>query len=435
MQCYEIYYNNAMSQNEPLESPVTQPNASDDGIIIPFVKELKTRLPKSEIEQHLWITKSGLFVRSEYQNNIIQAFKDFYKTQTSSDISDEKSFRKLFDDYQSDRFFLLIGHSIVVGSLVPCKTNELRGIGIRLYEGIPMDCANSIHQSDPIFTQSPHLTAKLSRSGYVAQISTKHKTFEIPFDQISWIRDSFKHSKDLSKYLDTSTLRGFIKTFSASLARTKPFQVSMFTIFPKQVISTKNVNWLRVGETVLLEQNGNILHVVPLKGRAHEDMIRSELNLLVKEFGRRRLAGAILNLRKDSFSADYDVQGITHHFGVSAIFNFLDGIIDYHNEFGSYPGRLLKKSSVEDVIKCFTWILRDAQPILPDKIPASVKENATSEITSFISTASEWFFGVDRTKMIRQVWFKPKVQKKVVVPINLPVSLQTNAEYKKTDGD
>jgi hypothetical protein len=424
-----------MSQNETSESSVTPTQTPEDGIIIPFIKELKTRLPKAQIEQNLWITKSGLFVRSEYQNDIIEAFKDFYKSQTNSDISEEKASRKLFDDYQSDRFFLLIGHSIVVGSLVACKTNELRGIGIRLYEGIPMDCANSIHQSDPIFAQSPQLVAKLSRNGYVAQISTKHKTFEIPFDQISSIRDAFKHSKDLSKYLDTSTLRGFVKTFSASLARTKPFQINLFTIFPKQVLSAKNVNWLRVGETVLLEQNGQILYVVPLKGRAHEEMIRNELNLLVKEYGRRRLAGASLNLRKDSFSADYEVQGITHHFGVSAVFSFLDGVIDYHTQFGSYPGRLAKKSSVEEVIKCFTWILRDAQPILADKIPVSVKEDATSEVTSFISTASEWYFGVDRTKMIRQVWFRPKVQKKTIVPINLPANLQINLEPKKPDGD
>ena len=397
------------------EKVTAEPKVDPRAFFIPFVKDLRSRVAKSDLERFLWISKSGLFVKDEYASNLAAMFKQWFLDMHQVTLDDEKVQRKLFDEQSPTEKYLVLGSSVVVGFVCPCPTNELRGAGIRLYEGIPLDTAQTLHHTDPIFTKSDKLSIKMSRQGYIIQVPAKKHLFQFDFDTAARLRQFFKASGEQRKYIRVKTLRSFVESFAASLQHAKPLPTNRMMLMPAHYVSGFR-GALHLLSTVALVETGDgadqrLIDCFGLEGKGYEQLVREELNQLAQQFDRRRLAGAFITYAKGSFLATYDIVGIRHSFGVSAVFSFLPCIDSYYKEHGKLLGKLKPRGTVRDILPEITALLRDAAPCLPEKVPSKLREQFAS-MTTILSARGEWFFGIDRNRMIREIAYLPKHQPK-----------------------
>ena len=400
--------------NEEVQTPV-DPRA----FLIPFIKELRTLIPKSDLERYLWISKAGLFVKDEFAPSLEVIFKKWFFDQHQVTLDDEKVTRKLFLDEHPIEKYLLTGSSVVVGFVCPSQTSEVRGVGIRLYEGIPLDTATTLHHTDSIFFQSEALSIHLTKKGYVISIKTKRKEFCLDVESVAKLRSFFKATGEQRKHINSSTLRLFVNTLAKSLEFAKGVPSNQMMLLPVRFTSGFKGQMYQVGSVIFIEsgdkENLRLSDCFGVEGRGYEHLVREELLLLAEAFGRRRIAGASLSVTKGSFLAHYDILGIHHSFGVNAVFSFLKAIDEYYKVVGKLPGRLKGKATIQDIIPEITGLLRDASPILLDKIPGRLKEEY-QQIGTVLSARGEWFVAVDRAKMVREISFVPK---QVKAPIQI----------------
>jgi hypothetical protein len=282
---------------------------------------------------------------------------------------------------------------------------------------LPLDGRDNIHQTDPVFVGKEGISAVLLKTGYVVRYSTKNQELDIPFDKIKLLRDNLRKNKDVSKYLDFYSLSSFIESFFDSVKRFKKYSPSGLTVLPKQILENKNLELFRIGSSLFVIENKQIVDFIPLTGWSHTEMIREELNFLSSNI-RKRINGARVYNRKGSFCADLDIQSIQHHFGVSAIFSLLDSIVEHHKVHNAYPNKIRECTNVEELVSFLAYTLRNSSPIMPDKLSTTVKNKISKDCVNFLSNAGEWFFGVDRSHMVREVFYSPKIEKKSIVPIN-----------------
>jgi hypothetical protein len=405
-------------QEQPqAEIETVKPKEDPRAFLIPFVKQLRTLVPKADLERFFWISKSGLFVKEEFVDSLHETFKKWFFDSHQVTLDDEKVERKLFEDNKPTEKYLVLGSSVVVGFVCPCSTNELRGAGVRLYEGIPLDAANTLHHTDPIFSKSDLLSIKMSRQGFTIVVKTKRKELHFDFDTATRLRNFFKATGEQRKYIRVKTLRGFVESFAQSLQYAKPLPSNHMMMLPVYYASHFRGTFLQLGTVVVVEnQDGDFSRISDcfgIEGRGYEHLVREELNLLAEQSDRRRLAGASLSLTKGSFLAHYDIMGIHHTFGVSAVFSFLKCIDDYYREHNKLFGRIRPRSTLREIIPEITGLLKDAAPCLPEKIPAVVKDEFTN-IGTILTARGEWFFAVDRGHMIREITYLPKKQPKVL---------------------
>lgn len=375
-----------------------------------FIKAIRQNFQKSDVEKNLWISKSGLFVSIDYFETLRDGFINWYKNEFQVQITLEKAIKKLFENEYPNEYYIISGSNVVVGYLVPCNTSTLRGVGIRLYEGMPLDTSTNLHHTDPIF-YSEYLEASLTKQGYVAVITTKVRKFLIPFDMIQVIRNNLKNSGDLRKYVKFWNLRRFLDTFAISLGFARPAANTDEWIMPLVFSNNREIQFFKISHQILCIKDDTIIDSFPIDGKASDSFIRQELIELVNLMNRRRLAGAYLSITKGSFLAHYDILQITHTFGVSLVLSFLVALHDYFYANKNSFGKLKLRPSVKNIVPEITGLLRTAMPCLPDKIPSKIKGHL--ETTCLVSQG-EWYFMVDRAKMIRQVLYVQKAKTSVV---------------------
>ena len=402
------------------EIAVGIPEVKEDprALFIEFIRDIKAILPKNEIEKYLWLSKTGLFIKEDFLVQLQKTFGEWFFKKTQVKLDDEKIARKVFGESGSRECYLILGSSVVIGATAPCTTTDLRGAGIRLYEGIPLDTADTLHHTDPIFTESDALRVSLTRQGYLIAIKTPLQEFQFDFDQATLLRTYFRNSGDLKKYIDARTLRRFVKSFAASLQRVKLVPPQQMMIMPEPCGRRDFRGKLfSIGSSILVEYEGRLVDAFGIEGRGYEQLVRDELLALATALGRQRISGASLSVTKGSFVAHYDIMGIHHTFGVSAVFSFLRATDEYFKIFKKTPGKLKGRIIVRDIIPEITNLLRDAQPVLADKLPPRIREEV-GRIggDTCLCSHGEWYFVVDGRKMIRDVYFHERQE---VKPIEL----------------
>lgn len=405
-----------MESTEEPNTPKAQIAEDPRAFVVTFFKEARKLFLKEEIENHLWVSKKGVFIRTDFTDRTIEVFQGWFQQQIGDTIpyTFEKAEKKLFDEEVRKEFYLISGSSVVIGNVLECPTAELRGAGIRLYEGIPLDTASNLHHSDPIFLECEELKAQLGKAGYGAHVITRRNTFVIPFDLFPKLREFFIHSGEMRRYISAKNLRTLVQSFCRSLNYIKPLGKKQLMLLPTRIIEAKNIYLWALHSLLLVEEDGIIKDFIPLTGKAYDDLIRDELHALADNPRSRRIGGASIDLVKGSFLAHCDVSGIHHKFGVSVILSFLAELFEYaYRNHGRLVGRLRNHFTARELVSELVYLLKEAAPCMPDKIPGKIRDAFHHDSLVLVSRG-EWYFSVDRTKMIRSVLYSPKVQKKEI---------------------
>lgn len=397
-----------MNQSET-SSP---PPESDKPLVVNFFREIRSTLPKSELETNLWVTKKGVFVRIEYIEPLLHAFVQWFQKTINHPLPLEKASRKLFGEEGPAEFYLIQGSSVVVGVLVEAPNAELRGVGIRVYEGMPLDASATLHHTDPLFSTVQGLTSNLTRTGYEVCFETKTGTFRMTFGVLSKFRAWLSETGEMRKHIQTSSIRRCVESLRHSLNHTKAIGKRWDILIPNRLRELRDHGFFMLGSIFMIETGGYIVDFFPSRGRALGEFIREELALLTQDSRSRNLAGAYLQNIKGSFVASKDVAGLSHRFGVSAVQSFLDQMVVYaERQKGRLPGKIEPQHTIRDCVLEISKLLSSAEPIRPDKVPAKVQADLGGA-HAYLSSKGEWFFSVDPQKMIRHIAYAPKSVKK-----------------------
>lgn len=389
--------------------------------LVPFIKDLRTLFPKDVVESAFWITKKGLFLRSDLREQLIEKFQSWQVNQNGQVVSPTRveAEEALFGSHGSNEYYLIQGSGVVVGILVELVTQDLRGAGIRLYEGIPLDTQSNLHQKDPLFFQDSNLVCEHSSHGFTAKVKVKGFEFRISFDTLAKIRNYLFEHRDVRSFFDSSSLRKMALSLESALSRCRPIGRRVFLVCPDRVRRLKNYSLFGCGDLAIVQLDGVVVDFFVSRRRGYQNMIREELSLLASDRNSRNLSGAHISLVDGSFLASIDIAEIRHRFGVSAITSFLDSAEIFERiKRGRLPGKLPQRPNVREVVLEFAKIARHAQPLLPDKVPTRLKSEEHRNAL-YLVVDGEWFLGVDRHKMIREIAYIPKPKKTQITPLHI----------------
>lgn len=396
--------------------------SEDRSLIVEFFQNIRTLFHKDELARFLFVTKSGVVVAESFSAKLIDAYIPWLsqKADKNLDFSQSDIRRKIFLTPYPPAVYIMQGATVTIGFLIPCPTEQLRNSGMKIYEGIPLDTETNLNPKDPLFLEGKGIWCDPLPLGLTVSIERKGKVYQFPFTFIEQFRKWLSANDELRREFPRRGMRDLVKQISRVCMRIRFFPKQIPLLIPSQYRNNRDIvlSFLR-GAIFVSTAERKFTDVFGYRGKALRNLVRDEIQSSILNSDIRNLGPARVKNTQDGFLATVDIGGIIHKFGYSALYSFLEEI-GHHaraNRNG-LPGRLQTRFTVRDIIVQLAFMLTEAKPILWDKVPQGFRDmNHQSDV--FLVVHGEWFFTVDRNKMVRTAYYskrRPKKNITVVAP-------------------
>lgn len=308
------------------EKDLKELKAKNEELVV-FSSWIKKECKKDDYESKLKASTSGLFIVEDFFDNFITFYQNWYQVERSNSAlpSREKLVQKLFNSSNPELYYIIIGKQAFTGFLINLKIEAPQKLGLPIYKGEPLSALNYLHPKDVMLEKLNNVSIEKSNLGIRFHFNAGENEFLLSFDSILPFAKILRNSKPTTvRYPEIlSSLRGTAKQLPDLLAKFKKHKSKFNLLVPAKYRNTRDLEFYRLGELVLITKKQELLELYELKGKNRVDLINSELadSNFEKSFRKYRL-----RIYKDPGKsiAGFEVNNYQYKISVVAFLDYLE---------------------------------------------------------------------------------------------------------------
>lgn len=354
--------------------------------------------------KHLRLLPSGLFIEESAYSALLDAFITW--NADHSELLHKASPDKLRRDFQgalcTHQQYLLDGKVLLYGNELRFQKDDFKTRDIPSFQGSLLDARSFIHMRDPIFSQTPDVTAQLSQSGLSVQFSSRKQPVTLDNASLQKLAVVLQRSRSIPKrYANIqNALREAVPAFCEIWSKANIVPSKKRLLIPHFLTTMKDRWFLTYGDLILVQnKDGSLASAYGLTGKNLHEFLVEELRALKN--GKHRFKAGSLTL--GSNTKGYGTVTLeSERYRLDPVFvrTFLLRI-PFHREL---TDRMPTRYTLGDVLKQLVEILESSIWADTVHVPRQLHQ-AYPKGTSF-RTKGEWVFALTRDKEIIGIFDK-----------------------------
>jgi hypothetical protein len=375
-----------------------------DKLFTSFLREAAKRLTEELRFKHLRLLPSGLFIEESACGEILKAFITW--TTDQSELLNKVSPDKLQKDFQGALYthqqYLLDGKALLYGNELRFQKDDFKTQELLYFQGSLLDARSFIHMRDPIFAQTPDVTAQLSQSGLSVQFSSRKQSVTLDNASLQKLAVVLQRSRSIPKRYTNiqNALREAVPAFCEIWSKANIVPSKKRLLIPHGLTTMKDRWFLTYGDLILVQnKDGSLASAYGLTGKNLHELLVEELRVLKN--GKHRFKAGSLTL--GSNTKGYGTVTLeSERYRLDPVFvrTFLLRI-PFHREL---TDRMPTRYTLGDVLKQLVEILESS--IWADTIHIPRQLTQTYPAGTSYRTKGEWIFALSRQKVIIGIFDK-----------------------------
>lgn len=375
-----------------------------DKLFTSFLGEASKRLTEELRFKHLRLLPSGLFIEESACGEILKAFITW--TTDHSELLNKVSPDKLQKDFQGALYthqqYLLDGKVLLYGNELRFQKDDFKTRDIPYFQGSLLDARSFIHMRDPIFSQTPDVTAQLSQSGLSVQFSSRKQSVTLDNASLQKLAVVLQRSRSIPKrYANIqNALREAVPAFCEIWSKANIVPSKKRLLIPHCLTTMKDRWFLTYGNLILVQnKDGSLASAYGLTGKNLHEFLVEELRVLKN--GKHRFKAGSLTLGSNTKGyGSVTLESERYRLDPVFVRTFLLRI-PFHREL---TDKMPTRYTLGDVLKQLVEILESS--IWADTVHVPRQLNQIYPKGTSFRTKGEWVFALTRDKEIIGIFDK-----------------------------
>lgn len=375
-----------------------------DKLFTSFLGEASKRLTEELRFKHLQLLPSGLFIEESACGDVLEAFITWHSDQ--DETPNKASHEKMRKDFQSslrdEPQYLLDGKVLLYGKELRFQKDDFKTRDIPYFQGSLLDARSLIHMRDPIFVQTPDVTAQLSHSGLSVQFFSRKQPVTLDHASLLRLAGVLQRSRSIPKrYANIqNALRVAVPAFCEIWNKAKVVPSKKRLLIPHRLTTLKNGWFLSYGDLILVQnKDGSLAEAYGVTGKNLHEFLVEELRLLKNGKHRFKAGSLILGSNTRGYGA-VTLENERYRLDPVFVRTFLMRI-PFHREL---TDRMPTRYTLGDVLIQLVRILESSIWVDTIHVPRHLSQAYPPGTT--YRTKGEWVFALSRQKEIIGVFDK-----------------------------
>ncbi|MGA1192657.1 MAG: hypothetical protein ACO3XO_10305, partial [Bdellovibrionota bacterium] len=273
----------------PLNSKQADRNSVSGSIFnrlfITFLEEAAKRFTEELRFKHLRILPNGLFIEESAYGEVLEAFITWHTdynepSKKTSPDKIRKDFQHALSGYPQ---YLLDGKVLLYGKELRFQKDDFKTRDIPYFQGTLLDARSFIHMRDPIFAQTPNVTAQLSQSGLSVQFSSRKQPVTLDNASLQRLAVVLQCSRSIPKrYANIhNALREAVPAFCEIWSKAQVVPQKKRLLTPQHITNVQDGWFLTYGDLILVQKkDGSLSFAYGLSGKNLHEFLVEELRIL-----------------------------------------------------------------------------------------------------------------------------------------------------------